>query len=165
MATDSDTHTHNREDIRRVFASWAADFKIVSEWTGLRTTQEVNETTAQVEAVANQEYLHAVHIQLASASGKVKKAAEYRVSTSAGTWSADRPGDMYWDHEADDVLKLYVQYNARWDRLTTTEQTKFEEEHLQGWGHGNFEGYGSLNGSADRRYASRAYGLERTSYR
>lgn len=164
MATDSNTHTYNREDIQRVFASWVADFRIVSEWTGLRTGQDVEETAAQVKVIAEQEYLGAVHIQLVSALGKVKKAAVYRVSTSAGAWSADRPGDMYWDHEDGDVLKLYVEYNARWDQLSTTAQTKFEEDHLKGWGHRNFDGYGALNGSIDRRYPSRAYGLERTSY-
>jgi hypothetical protein len=37
--------------------------------------------------------------------------------------------------------------------------------YMRGWGATNFDGnYGIMSRSSDRRYASRAYGMERTRY-
>ena len=95
--TTTFTDTFNRDDIRRVYASFAADYKIVAEWTRLHDAKFVGRTIAEVKAIAEEQYLAAVHLQLQSSTGKMKKAAVYRVSTDAGRWSCDRPGDLYWD--------------------------------------------------------------------
>ena len=64
--TDTFTQTFNRDDIRRVYASFAADYKIVAEWTGLRSAAYVEKTIGQIKALAEEQYLSAVHLQLKS---------------------------------------------------------------------------------------------------
>ena len=159
------TQTFNRDDIRRVYASFAADYRIVAEWTGLVSATRIENNVAAVKAVAEAQYLNEVHLQLRSAAGRIRKAAVYRVSTNASGWSADRPGDLYWDSESDDELRLIVFYNGNWAALSKTQQDAFRAAHMPGWGPSDFDGnYGSMSSSTDRRYASRAYGMERTRY-
>jgi len=112
--------------------------------------------------LAEEQYLKEVHLQLRSATGVIREAAVYRVSTDASGWSSDRPGDLYWD-SCDGDLRLVVYYTQTWWDLTETAREAFKAEHLPGWGPSDFDGsYGPMLSSADRRYASRAYGLERT---
>ena len=159
------TDTYNRDDIRRVHASFAADYTIVAEWTGLRSPADVASNIAGIKSLAEAQYLKEVHIQLVSASGAIRQAAVYRVSTNASGWSTDRPGDLYWDNQGGDSLRLVVFYNASWAALSKAEQHAFRELHLPGWGPSDFEGdYGAMSSVADRHYASRSYGLERTRY-
>src|SRR5438094_8527724 len=109
--TTTFTDTFNRDDISRVHASFAADYTIVAEWTGLRSATGVANNIAAVRALAASQYLREVHIQLLSASGSIRQAAAYRVSTDASGWSTNRPGDLYWDSEPGDDLRLVVFYN------------------------------------------------------
>lgn len=87
------------------------------------------------------------------------------ISTNASGWSADRPGDLYWDTSAGDYLYLAIYYTQKWIDLSQTERDAFRAEYLPGWGPSDFDGsYGSMSSSTDRLYASRAYGMERTRY-
>lgn len=162
--TTTFTDTYNRDDIRRVHASFAADYRIVAEWTGLSAGTDVTGDIAAVKALAEAQYLKEVHIQLVRASGSIRQAVAFRVSTSASGWSTDRPGDLYWDSQNGDHLRLVVYYNANWAALTAVEKDAFRKLHLPGWGPSDFDGYGAMSSVADRRYASRAYGMERTRY-
>jgi hypothetical protein len=163
--TTTITDTFNRDDIRRVYASFAADYTIVAEWTGLQSAASVARDIAAVKALAEAQYLREVHIQLRSASGSIRQAAVYRVSTNASGWSTDRPGDLYWDSQSGDYLQLIVFYNTNWRALSQAERDAFRELYMPGWGPSDFDGnYGAMSNSTDRRYASRAYGLERTRY-
>lgn len=163
--TETLTQTFNRDDIRRVYASFAADYKIVAEWTGLHTLAFVAETTEQIKALAEEQYLQEVHLQLQTATGAVREAAAYRVSTGASGWSSDRPGDLYWSSQAGDSLHLVIFFSAKWHALPEAKRAAFASVHMPGWGTSNFDGnYGAMMSSADRRYASRAYGMERTHY-
>jgi len=159
------TDTFNRDDIRRVYASFAADYKIVAEWTELHSRSFIDETSLQVKALAEEQYLREVHLQLHSARGAIREAAVYRVSTNAGSWSSDRPGNLYWDTYEGDTLHLIVYFSQKWKDLAPAKREAFAALHMPGWGTSSFNGdYGTMTQSADRRYASRAYGLERTRY-
>jgi hypothetical protein len=159
------TNTFNRDDIRRVYASFAADYKIVAEWTKLHSPAYVNETTREIKALAEAQYLREVHLQLLSATGVIREAAVYRVSTNASSWSSDRPGNLYWTSRDGDSLNLIVYYSQKWKDLPQADRDAFAKLHMPGWGPSSFSGdYGAMTQSADRRYASRAYGLERTRY-
>lgn len=163
--TTTFTDTFNRDDIRRVYASFAADYTIVAEWTGLRSATEIASDIAAVKALAEAQYLKEVHIQLHSASGTIRRAATYRVSTNASGWSTSRPGDLYWNSEIGDYLQLIVFYNANWKALSKAQQDAFRKLYMPGWGPSDFDGnYGAMSSSIDRLYASRAYGMERTQY-
>ena len=159
------TQTFHRDDIRRVYASFAADYRIVAEWTKLHSSAYVAQTTAENKLLAEEQYLKEVHLQLRSSSDVIREASVYRVSTSASSWSSDRPGDLYWDSGVGDYLQLVVFYSQAWLDITPAARQSFKAAHLPGWGTSDFDGsYGPMSSSADRRYASRGYGLERTRY-
>lgn len=159
--TTTFTQTFNRDDIRRVYASFSADYRIVAEWTELHSPAFVDRTIEEIKALAEGQYLKEVHLQLRSSTGAVREAAVYRVSTNAAGWSADRPGDLYWDARPGDRLRLIVFFTDAWWDLAQSEREAF----LPGWEATDFDGdYGAMAASADRRYASRAYGLERMRY-
>ncbi len=159
------TQTFNRDDIRRVYASFAADYRIVAEWTELHQPSYVASTIEQIRSIAEEQYLLAVHLQLKSSAGAIREAAVYRVSTNASGWSSDRPGDLYWHTRAGDSLQVIVYYSAKWWALTPAERQAFAAVHMPGWGTSDFDGnYGTMTSSTDRQYSSRAYGLDRTRY-
>lgn len=159
------TDTFNRDDIRRVYASFAADYKIVAEWTELHTPAFVEQTIGEIKAIAEQQYLKEVHLQLRSSTGVIREAAVYRVTTNAFLWSADRPGDLYWDSEDGDSLQLIIYFSDKWWNLTPQARDAFAAVYMANWGTSDFDGnYGGLVGATDKRFASRAYGMERTRY-
>lgn len=165
--TDSATYTdtYNRDDIRRVYASFAADYKIVAEWTGLHTREFIDETIGEIKALAEEQYLTEIHLQMKSALGVIREAAVFRVSTNASSWSSDRPGSLHWTKSDGDGLFLIVYYSQKWRDLTSAQREAFAKLHMPGWGTSSFNGdYGTMTQTTDRKYASRAYGLERTRY-
>ena len=159
------TQTFNRDDIRRVYASFAADYRIVAEWTRLHPATFITTTTNQIMAIAEEQYLKEVHLQLCSSTRAIREAAVYRVSTSASGWSSDRPGDLYWTSYSGDSLQIVVYFSQKWWDLAEAARAMFAGTHMPGWGTSDFDGsYGAMIGQADRKYASRAYGLVRTRY-
>jgi hypothetical protein len=163
--TDTYSDTFNREDIRRVHASFAADYRIAAESTGLHSSERVERNAISIKALAEEQYLETVHLRLLDSSGAVREAAVYRASTNASSWTSERPGDMYWKANQGDTLEITVFYSDQWGALTQTQKDAFRDEHLPGWGPSDFDGkYGTLAGSTDRQYSSRAYGMDRTRY-
>ncbi|MGD9734945.1 MAG: hypothetical protein AB7V58_04955 [Solirubrobacterales bacterium] len=163
--TDTYSDTFNREDIRRVHSSFAADYRIAAEWTELHDNAYVDKTVSEVGKLAEEQYLSEIHLRLLGPTGALKEAAVYKVSTDASSWTSERPGDMYWLSGEGDQLRITVFYGPKWKALTKAQKDAFREKYLPGWGPSNFDGdYGTLSGSTDRHYASRAYGLDRTRY-
>ena len=161
--TETYSTTFNREDIKRVHAAFAADYRIAAESTKLHSSSRVNKNVAGIKAVAEEQYLKAVHVRLLRSDGSVREAAVYEVSTDASGWTSERPGDMYWKAEPGDVFRLTLFYSAKWDALAQAEKDAFRKQHLPGWGPSSFDGrYDGMTYSADRQYSSRAYGLQRT---
>jgi hypothetical protein len=163
--SDTFTDTYNRQDIRRVHASFSADYQIVAEWTELHSARFISQTIEQIQALAEAEYLQEIHLQLKSRAGAIREASVYRVSTNASSWSKDRPGDLYWDSFDGDSLVLIVYFSQKWYELTSKQREDFAKVHMSSWTTSDFDGtYGSLTQNIDRHYSSRAYGLERTRY-
>jgi len=161
--TSSRTDTYNKDDIQRVFASFAADYKMVAEWTKLHSRALVDERTSQIRALAESEYLDQVHLQRHTASGAIPDAVIYRVSTKASTWSADRPSSLKWQVGSGDTLRIVVFFSKKWTELPQSERNKFSKEHLKDWDDSDFNGeYEGLVEVATAKYSSRGYGLERT---
>lgn len=163
--TDTYSDTFNREDIRRVHASFAADYRIAAESTELHSRSYVDDTISEIGILAEEQYLSEIHLRLLASNGSLREAAVYKVSTNASSWTSERPGDMYWSGSSGDSLRITVFYSARWKALTKAQREAFREKYLPGWGPSNFDGdYGTLSGSTDRHYSSRAYGIDRTRY-
>jgi hypothetical protein len=159
------TDTFNRDDIRRVYASFAADYKIVAEWTELHSAYRIEKNIAEIKLFAEEQYIESLHLHLVAYDGLVRRAAVYRVTTSASLWSADKPGDLRWTTYDGDWLRLVVYYSRKWWDLTEAQQQTFRDKHNITWGTTDFDGnYGGLVASTDKHFASRAYGMERTQY-
>lgn len=159
------TDTFNRDDIRRVYASFAADYKIVAEWTELHSAYWIEKNTAEIKLFAEEQYVESLHVQLVGADGLPRRAAAYRVTTNASLWSADKPGDLRWATYDGDRLEIIVLYSQGWWDLTEAERQAFRNKHNITWGTTSFDGnYGGLVASTDKHFASRAYGIERTQY-
>lgn len=159
------TDTFNRDDIRRVYASFAADYKIVAEWTELHSAYWIEKNIAEIKLFAEAQYIESLHLQLVSSDGRLCRAAVYQVTTNASLWSADRPGDLRWKANGGDSLRLIVYYSKKWWDLTDAERQAFREEHNITWSTTDFDGdYSGLVPSIDKHFASRAYGMERTQY-
>jgi hypothetical protein len=163
--SDTVTDTFNPDDRRRVFAAFAADYRIVADWTGLRSRGSVDVAVAQIKNFIEKEYLAEIHIRLKDSDGKVRRAAVYRVSTEASAWSDSPPGDLYWDHEAGDNLNVHIVYSEVWWALSPGARETFRETHIPNWGTADISGdYDLMSASEDRKYSSGAYGMRRTSY-
>ena len=159
------TDTFNRDDIRRVYASFAADYKIVAEWTELHNAYWIEKNIADIKLFAEEQYIESLHLQLVASDGRVRRAAVYRVTTSASLWSADKPGDLRWTTYDGDWLRLVVYYSKKWWDLTDAKRQAFRDTHNITWGTTDFDGnYGGLIAATDKHFASRAYGMERTQY-
>jgi len=159
------TQTFNRDDIRRVYASFAADYRIIADWTGLQAKEFVDETIYQIKTLAEELYLKEVHIQLLSKSGTIREAVVYGVSTNASSWSSDRPGDLYWTTYEGDRLYVIVDFSQKWKGLPPATQREFAAIYLPGWGATSLNGvYDAMTNKTDRHYSSRAYGMDRTRY-
>lgn len=96
MDTATKTNTYTITDIRRVVASFGADFSMLSQTTRLRDSEDVRETVSDLNGFAEAGYLEGIHLILWDASGNKLRAAKYTVSTSAVSWSNDRPGNSLW---------------------------------------------------------------------
>ena len=82
------TDTFNRDDIRRVYASFAADYKIVAEWTGLHSPADVASNIAEIKAIAEEQYLKEVHC---SSFARAAPSARPPSTASRRTPPAGRP--------------------------------------------------------------------------
>jgi hypothetical protein len=159
------TDTFNRDDIRRVYASFAADYKIVAEWTELHSADWIEKNIAEIKLFSEEQYIESLHVQLVASDGRVRRAAVYRVTTNASLWSADRPGDLRCTTYEGDWLRLVVYYSKKWWDLTDAQRQGFRDEYNINWRTTGFDGnYSGLVGSTDKHFASRAYGMERTQY-
>lgn len=166
MTTGTSTSTYSVVDVRKVIDCFAADYDMVAQSTSLKTQQRVTDTVHDVKLLAERGYLSRVDIVLSDASGGAVRAAKYLVSTSASLWSAQRPGNTLWPRMPDGSLTVVVSYTQKWRELGQAGQQAFQQTYLRiGWSSSSINlAYPSLTGQADRRYASNAYGVERTSY-
>jgi hypothetical protein len=159
------TDTFNRDDIRRVYASFAADYKIVAEWTELHSASQIERNIAEIKLFAEEQYAQSLHVQLVGPDGLIRRAAAYRVTANASLCSTDKPGDLRWTSYEGDRLEIIVFYSQKWWDLTDAQRQAFRDAHNITWGTTDFDGsYGGLVASTDKQFASRAYGMERTQY-
>lgn len=160
------TGTYTVIDIRRVVDCFAADYDMIAQATGLASQGLVTDTVHDVKLLAEMEYLAGVDIVLQDPYGTVVRAAKYTVSTDASLWATERPGNNLWPRIASGSLVVVVSYTHKWLDLGEERRRKFQREYLRiSWVPSGIDlSYPRLLGQVDRRYASNAYGMERTSY-
>src|SRR5206468_3497360 len=109
------------------------------EWTGLHPPAFIAQTIEQIKALAEEQYLREVHLQLMASTGAIREAAVYRISANAAGWSSDRPGDLYWQSYPGDTLKLIVYFSDGWWALPPAQREAFAADHMPDWVTSDFD--------------------------
>ncbi len=166
MSTATYTATYTVADVRRVFDQFAADYDMAAQSTRLVSDDQVTRMVHDVKTFAEKGYLARVDIVLRDANGYTIRAQRYIVSTDALLWSAQRPGNSLWPRMLSGSLHVVVWYTARWRALSAEAEAAFRRDALWlRWTNTDIDTtYPHLTGQVDRRYASKAYGLERTTF-
>lgn len=88
--TETYSTTFNREDIRRVHAAFAADYRIAAESTKLHSSKYVDQNVTAIKAVAEEQYLKAVHMRLVGPMVPSARppSTRYRLTPRAGPANA-----------------------------------------------------------------------------
>lgn len=158
--------TYSTVDVGKVVDQFTADFHMLSASTGLASEQRVRDVGHDVKLMAQRGYIDRVDIVLLNGTGKQVRAVKYIVSTDAGLWTPDRPGNNLWPRQVTGSLNVVVSYTATWYELSADARQRFHaDECHRPWGPSSIDTtYPGLVGRFDRRYASNAYGMERTLY-
>jgi hypothetical protein len=165
-ATTTLSSTYSTVDVGKVVDQFTADFHMLGAATGLASPQRAADVGHDIKLMAKRDYIDRVDIVLLNAAGKEIRAAKYTVSTDAGLWSPQRPGDNLWPRQVGGSLSVVVSYTSTWYELSVEARRRFHnEECRRAWGPSSIDTtYPGLVGRFDRRYASNAYGMERTLY-
>jgi hypothetical protein len=158
--------TYSTVDVGKVVDQFTADFHMLGASTGLASEQRVRDVGHDVKLMAQRGYIDRVDIVLLNGTGKEVRAVKYSVSTDAGLWTSDRPGNNLWPRQVAGSLNIVVSYTATWYALSADTRQRFHtDECHRPWGPSSIDTtYPELVGRFDRRYASNAYGMERTLY-
>lgn len=160
------TSSHTVTDVRRVFDSFAADYDMIAQVSGLQTQQHVSDVVHDVKTFSESGYLDCVSLVLSDRVGSTKRARKYTVSTSAAGWTTDQPGDNLWPTLSDGSLTAVLSYSQAWKNLSEAAKQTFKNGLRIKWGPSGIDlSFPGLTGTADRKYASNGYGVQRTSYR
>jgi hypothetical protein len=164
--TESLTETYSIADIAKVIDCVAADLDMNAQSTALLTRDEARNCAADVKRLAQNGYLTEANIVLTDASGVVKKAAKYEVSTGASTLTAQRPGNNLWPRLPDGGLSVVVRYSQKWLNLTEAQRTAFKQTLATGLSPSNIDiSFPSLTRTADRNYVSNGWGVVKSVYK
>ena len=161
------TATYTVTDVRRVLASFAADYAMIAQATGTHSTDEVAWIVTDLVIFATGGYLEAVDIVLRDEQGVTLRAAKYIVSTAASGWLGAEPGNNLWPRLVGGRLTIIATLSDMWWAMSDAERRRFRERTgLQGaWGVTDMDTtYGGMQHTVDRRYASNGYGLEKVLY-
>lgn len=167
MDTGTRTNTHTVTDVRRVVASFGADFSMISQATSLWNSEDVRQTVSDLNGFAEAGYLEGVHLILWDARGTKLCAAKYTVSMSAASWSNDRPGGNLWPRTLGGTLQVIGTLSSDWWAMDEATKDNVRERYgiINAWRLTDTDtSHAGMGASVDRRYASNAYGMERTIY-
>lgn len=166
-STSTQTTTYTVVDIRKVVDSFAADYSMMSQSTGLQSRDSVAHTVSDLKVFAEYGYLVSVTLFLEDKAGAKLRVAVYKVADSAVGWASDRPGNSLWPRTPDGCLwVLATLSNEWWKRTDISRDTFIKDQALHGaWA--ITEKDTSLTGLAantGQKYASNGYGWQRTNY-
>lgn len=167
VMTTTRSTTYTITDVRRVLASFAADYSMVAQATATHTLAHVERTVADLTIFAGQEMLLAVEIVLLDTKDVAVRAARYMVSTTASGWTNGEPGNNLWPKTPGTRLQVIATLSSAWWAMSDAEKVRFRERTgLQGsWDLTNIDtSFSGMGRTVDRRYASNGYGMEKALY-
>lgn len=159
------TVTYTAVDIRKVVDSFAADFSMKAQSTGLRSRESVANVVSDLKIFAEHEYLTEVQLMLKDSSGEVLRATVYEVSTQAVGWTNDRPGNNLWPKMSGGSLYVLASLNQAWWNKSDDEKEAFIRRHNlhSSWSPStDTPSLLHLTSASGQRYASNGYGWQRT---
>jgi len=162
--TTTRTTTYTITDVRRVLASFAADYSMIAQATATHSNVQVKRTVADLTIFAEHDMLLAVDIVLLDAKDVPLRAAQYTVSTTASGWTNKEPGNNLWQKIPGTRLRVIATLSDAWWDISATEKARFRERTgLQGsWDITSIDtSFSSMGRTVDRRYASNGYGMEK----
>lgn len=163
--TLTSTYTYSIVDIRKVVDMFAADLDMIQQRTGYNSRAWVDEVAEDVENFACNDYLDKVEIILLDKDGNPLRANRYRPSTSASGWTSDRPGGNNWSVVPGGRLSVLLTYSDTYNNLSDTKSNEFKATLNRPWSPSAIDNsFTHLQPASDRRYASNAYGFERSSF-
>jgi hypothetical protein len=167
VMTTTRTTTYTITDVRRVLASFAADYSMIAQVTATHTVAVVERIVSDLTIFAEHKMLLAVDIVLADAKDVPVRAARYTVSTSASGWTNGEPGNNLWLGVSGTHLQIIATLGDAWWAMSDIERARFRERSgLQGrWDMTSIDtSYSGMSRTVDRRYASNGYGMEKALY-
>lgn len=166
-STYTQTQTYTRTDIRRVLSSFAADFAMIGQSTGLRSREDVDSLVNDLIGFAEGKYLQVINLILWDASSRKLRAAKYIVSTSANEWTNERPKNNLWPRTPNGKLQVIATLSSDWWNLDSAAQTS-ECKRLSiasMWSRTTTDtSHSDMTSTLDRRYSSNSFGIEKTLY-
>jgi hypothetical protein len=166
-ATGTESTTYTVADVRKVVENFAADFSMMSVATGLRSRENVSQTMSDLQAFAEDDHVLEVKLILKDAAGNKLRGASYKVSQSATGWTSDRPGNNLWPRTPGGTLWVVATLSPAWNSKTAAEQEAYRTRRGLNYRWDPTTEDTSLGGlalSSGQRYASNAYGWQRTNY-
>lgn len=163
MTTGTQTQTYTVLDVRRVLDSFAADFLMLVQATGVSnyTRSSITNTVPDLKLMAENGCIKSVDVILFDPKGTKLRAAKYTVSTSAEGWINQRPGANLWPRTPTGRLQIIVSYadggREKKDSLKDKLQiswTPTDEDTT----------HATLSRLDDRLYVSKGWGLQRGTY-
>ncbi len=161
------TVTYTVTDVRRVLASFAADYAMIAQATGTHSASTVASTTGDLVLFAEAGYLLAADIVLRDGEGTTRRAAKYTVSTAVPGWTSREPGNNLWPRLLGARLTVIATLADAWWDLSEEQRRRFRERTgLRGaWGLTDIDTfYAGMRRTVDRRYVSNGYGMEKVLY-
>ncbi len=167
VMTTTRSATYTITDVRRVLASFAADYSMIAQATATHSVAHVERTVADLTIFASQEMLLAIKIVLVNTKDEPVRAAQYTVSTSASGWTNREPGNNLWPKIPGTYLQVIATLSNVWWAMSNAEKARFRERTgLQGtWDLTTIDTtFSRMGRTVDRRYASNGYGMEKALY-
>ena len=167
VMTATRTTTYTITDVRRVLASFAADYSMIAQATATHSNAQVEGTVADLTIFAEHAMLLAVDIVLVDSKDVPVRAARYTVSTTASGWTNREPGNNLWPKIPGTRLQVIATLSNAWWAMSDAEKARFRERTaLQGeWGLTTIDtSFSGMNRTVDRHYVSNGYGMEKAMY-
>lgn len=163
--TGSYSNTYSAEDIKKVASRFGADLVMLAQSSAAMTTTRAEGVIDDVKLFAKKEYIERISVVLNDGSGKQLKARRYEVSTDASLWTSERPGDNLWPKTPSGSISVVLHYSSVWEALGDVAKSNFKATLSRAWGPSDVDtSFSAMSGTVARRYASKAYGMERTDF-
>lgn len=159
------TSTYSASDVIKVADRFAADLVMLSQSTGLLESARASGIIEDIKLMAKRDYIERISVVLFDAVGDEIRARKYVVSKDASLWTSDRPGDNLWPSTPGGDLSVILHYTDTWRNLGDAAQADFQKGLQRPWGPSDVDtSFPGLSGKQGRRYASNAFGLQRTDF-